>query len=268
GREGEIPRIADLLFHVPSGVVDRRARPKLRDVQPGTVVTVAVTVDQHKPSPPHRPRAPYRIYTSDDSGGPLILTYFNARRDYLQKLFPEGATRYVSGTTDLYDGMLQMVHPDRVVDEEGLATLPLVEPVYPMTEGLGPNLLRKAIDNAVAKLPDLPEWQDEAWVSRERLPDFADALPSLHRPAEPRDVLPESLAWSRLAYDELLAGQLALGLVRAHLRLPAGGVHAGAGKRRDKIVKARPYSLTLSQRRALKEIADDLAQPQRMLRLL
>jgi ATP-dependent DNA helicase RecG len=268
GREGEIPRIADLLFHVPSGVVDRRARPKLRDVQPGTVVTVAVTVDQHKPSPPHRPRAPYRIYTSDDSGGTLILTYFNARRDYLEKLFPEGATRYVSGTTDLYDGMLQMVHPDRVVDEEGLAALPLVEPVYPMTEGLGPNLLRKAIDNAVAKLPDLPEWQDEAWVSRERLPSFPDAVRSLHRPAEPRDVLPESPAWSRLAYDELLAGQLALGLVRAHLRRPAGRAHAGDGKLREKIVKALPYSLTLSQRRALKEITDDLAQPQRMLRLL
>jgi ATP-dependent DNA helicase RecG len=268
GREGEIPRIADLLFHLPSGVVDRRARPKLRDVHPGTVVTVAVTVDQHKPSPPHRSRAPYRIYTSDDSGGTLILTYFNARRDYLEKLFPEGATRYVSGTTDLYDGMLQMVHPDRVVDEEGLANLPLVEPVYPMTEGLGPNLLRKAVDNAVARLPDLPEWQDQAWVSRERLPAFADALRSLHRPAEPRDVLPESSAWSRLAYDELLAGQLALGLVRAHLRRPAGRVHAGDGKLRDKIVKALPYSLTLSQRRALKEIADDLAQPQRMLRLL
>jgi ATP-dependent DNA helicase RecG len=268
GREGETPRIADLLFHLPSGAVDRRARPKLRDVQPGTVVTVAVTVDSHKPSPPHRPRAPYRIYTSDDSGGTLILTYFNARRDYLEKLLPVGATRYVSGTTDLYDGMLQMVHPDRVVNEAGLASLPLVEPVYPLTEGLGPNLLRKAVDGALQKLPQLPEWQDEAWLSRERLPAFADALRALHRPAEPRDVEPESATWSRLAYDELLAGQLALGLVRAHIRRPAGRAHAGDGKLREKIVGALPYSLTRSQRRALEEITADLALPQRMLRLL
>ncbi len=267
-REGEIPRIADLLFHLPTGVVDRRARPKLRDLQPGTVATVAVTVDQHKPSPPHRPRAPYRIYTSDDSGGTLILTYFNARRDYLEKLLPEGAVRYVSGATDLYDGMLQMVHPDRVVDEAGLATLPLVEPVYPLTEGLGPNLLRKAVDGALEKLPELPEWQDQAWVSRERLPAFAEALRSLHRPAEPREVEPQSAAWSRLAYDELFAGQLALGLVRAHIRRPAGRAHAGDGKLREKIVAALPYSLTKSQRRALEEITADLAQPQRMLRLL
>src|SRR3954449_8332222 len=182
GREGETPRIADLLFHLPSGVVDRRARPKLRDVQPGTVVTVAVTIDQHRPSPPNRPRAPYRIYTSDDSGGTLILTYFNARRDYLEKLLPEGATRYVSGVTDLYDGMLQMVHPDRVVDEAGLAKLPLVEPVYPLTEGRGLNQVRKAVEAALDRVPELTEWQDPGWVARERYPSFADAVRTLHHP--------------------------------------------------------------------------------------
>ena len=267
GRPDDRPRIADLLFHLPSGAIDRRARPKLRDVVPDTVVTVAVTVDHHKPSPPGRARAPYRIFCSDDTGT-IMLTYFNARRDYLEKLLPEGAVRYVSGTTALYDGMLQMVHPDRVVDEAGLATLPLVEPVYPLTEGLGPNLVRKAVEGALVKLPHLPEWQDEAWVSRERFPSFADALKSLHHPAEPRDVLPESFAWSRLAYDEFLAGQLALALVRAHIRRPAGRANAGDGKLREKIIAALPYSLTPSQRRALDEISADLAQPQRMLRLL
>ena len=82
---------------------------------PGTVVTVAVTVDRHRPPPPHRPRAPYQIYASDETGD-LILTYFHAKRDYLEKLLPVGELRYVSGTTALYDGMLQMVHPDRVVE--------------------------------------------------------------------------------------------------------------------------------------------------------
>jgi ATP-dependent DNA helicase RecG len=267
GREGDTPRIADLLFHLPSGVVDRRARPKLRDVVPDTVVTVAVTVDYHKPSPPNRPRAPYRIFASDDTGT-IILTYFNARRDYLEKLFPEGATRYVSGTTALFDGMLQMVHPDRVVDEAGLAKLPLVEPIYPLTEGLGLGLVRKAVDAALNKVPQLPEWQDEAWVARERLPTFADALSTLHHPAEPRDLLPESLGWSRLAYDEFLAGQLALALVRAHIRRPAGRVNAGDGHKRQEIIDALPYSLTPSQTQALADIVADLAKPERMLRLL
>jgi ATP-dependent DNA helicase RecG len=163
----EAPRVIDLLMHLPSGIIDRRARPKLRDVAPGQVVTVSVTVEEHRAPPPHRSRAPYRILTSDDTGT-LTLTFFNARKDYLEKLLPQGATRYVSGTAEFYDGMLQMVHPDRVVDEKGFADLPLVEPVYPLTEGLALGNVRRAMDGAILKLPALPEWQDEAWLSRER----------------------------------------------------------------------------------------------------
>jgi ATP-dependent DNA helicase RecG len=263
----EAPRVVDLLFHLPSGVIDRRARPKLRDVREGQVVTVAVTVTKHRPGPPHRSRAPYRVDTEDDTGT-LTLTYFNARRDYLEKLLPVGEVRYVSGTAEFYDGMLQMVHPDRVVDEKGFANLPLVEPTYPLTEGLALGNIRRAMESALTRLPNLPEWQDEAWIARERLPAFADALRHLHRPTEPHDVLPESLAWTRLAYDELLAGQLALALVRAHMRRQAGRGHAGEGRLRARILKALPYVLTHSQQRALDDIVNDLALPQRMLRLL
>src|SRR6202142_575816 len=94
--EREAPRVVDLLFHLPSGAIDRRARPKLNEVQPGQVVTVAVTVLEHRPSPPNRPRAPYRIVTGDDTDATLTLTFFHARRDYLEKLLPIGEKRYVS----------------------------------------------------------------------------------------------------------------------------------------------------------------------------
>ena len=167
----EAPRVIDLLFHLPSGTIDRRARPKLADIVAGQVVTVAVTIDRHRPGPPHRSRAPYRIETSDDTGT-LTLTFFNPRKDYLEKLLPEGELRYVSGTAEFYDGMLQMVHPDRVVDEKGFADLPLVEPVYPLTEGLALGNVRRAMDSALARLPALPEWQDAAWIARERFPAF------------------------------------------------------------------------------------------------
>jgi ATP-dependent DNA helicase RecG len=266
GRE-QPARVVDLLFHLPTGTIDRRARPKLRDVVPETVVTVAVTVDRHRPPPPRRPRAPYQVYASDETGD-LIITFFNARPDYLQKLLPVGERRYVSGTVGLYDHMLQMVHPDRVVAEADLAKLPLVEPVYPLTEGLSLNQVRKAADAALARLPDLPEWQDPSWAARERFPPFAVALRTLHRPAEPADVVPEAPAWTRLAYDEFLAGQLALALVRAHLRRPAGRATSGSGHLRKKLIEALPYSLTVSQTRAIADIVADLAKPERMLRLL
>jgi ATP-dependent DNA helicase RecG len=267
GRDSEPPRLIDLLFHLPTGFVDRRNQPKLSGVVPDTVVTVAVTVDRHRPPPPNRPRAPYNIDTSDDTNT-LTITYFSARKDYLEKLFPEGEVRYVSGTATLYDGHLQMVHPDRVVDEAGLAQLPLLDPVYPLTEGLHPNQVRKALDAALDRVPTLPEWQDAAWLDRNTYPAFADALRTIHRPSSPDDMAPEGPAWSRLAYDELLAGQLALALLRAHQRTRRGRGSAAEGRLRQKIIAALPYSLTPSQQRAVADIVADLAQPQRMLRLL
>jgi ATP-dependent DNA helicase RecG len=267
GRDGEPPRVVDLLFHLPTGFVDRRQRPKLSEVKPDSVVTVAVTVDRHRPPPPNRPRAPYLIFASDDTND-LIITYFNARNDYLEKLFPVGETRYVSGTTQFYDGHLQMVHPDRVVDEAGLASLPPIDPVYPLTEGLNPNQLRKALDRALERLPALPEWQDAAWLSRNGYQSFAAALHSVHRPAVPQDIEPNAAAWSRLAFDELLASQLALALLRAHMRSRSGRGSSAEGRLRARVIGALPYALTPSQQRAVSDIVADLAQPQRMLRLL
>jgi ATP-dependent DNA helicase RecG len=266
-REGEQPRLIDLLFHLPTGFVDRRNQPKLSEVTPDTVVTVAVTVERHRPPPPHRPRAPYNIDASDDTNT-LTITYFNARKDYLEKLLPEGELRYVSGIATLYDGHLQMLHPDRVVDAENFAKLPLIDPVYPMTEGLHPNQVRKALDLALERIPALPEWQDAAWLERNRYPDFAEALRSIHRPETVEALQPNSPAWSRLAYDELLAGQLALALLRAHMRKRPGHGSAAEGLLREKVIAALPYSLTPSQARAVTDIVADLAQPHRMLRLL
>ena len=160
---------------------------------------------------------------------------------------PVGELRYVSGTTALYDGMLQMVHPDRVVSEAELDKLPMVEPVYPLTEGLTLNPVRKATEAALTKIPELPEWQDAAWLRAQRLSRLRRRAASLHHPAEPADILPESQAWSRLAYDELLAGQLALALVRAHQRRLPGRGSSGEGILRAKVIAALPYSLTPSQ---------------------
>ena len=117
-------------------------------------------------------------------------------------------------------------------------------------------------------LPELPEWQDPSWVARERFPPLPRRCASCTGRRSRPTSLPEGLAWSRLAYDEFLAGQLALALVRAHLRRPAGRATPGTGRLRKKVIEALPYSLTPSQTRAVAEIVADLAKPERMLRLL
>lgn len=266
GRD-ETPRIVDLLLHLPASVVDRRARPQIRDAVPGTVVTLEVTVDRHRPTPTRNPRAPHLVYASDETGD-VVLTYFRAQPGYVEKLLPVGAKCYVSGTAQIYDGTLQIAHPDRVVDEAGFAKLSGIDPVYPLTEGLALGSLRRAMAQALQKLPDLPEWISPEIIRRCKFPPIAEALKRVHDPLELTDILPDGPFWSRLAFDELLAGQLALALVRAQLRRPAGDRHAGDGHLRKKIIDALPYALTASQRQAAAAIADDLRQPVRMLRLL
>ncbi|MBN8985240.1 MAG: ATP-dependent DNA helicase RecG [Rhizobiales bacterium] len=263
----ETPRLVDLLLHLPTGVIDRRARPKIRDAVSGTVATLEVTIGRHRPPPSSSSRAPYLVHASDDTGD-VLLTYFRGKRDYIEKLLPVGEKRYVSGTVQMFDGTLQMVHPDRVVDEEGLAKLASIEPVYPLTEGLALGSLRRAVALALQRLPALPEWISPDVLRRCNFPPLADALQRVHAPAELTDILPEQPFWSRLAFDELLAGQLALALVRAQLRRPAGARHAGSGHLRNKVIDALPYALTASQRDAAAAIAHDLQQPVRMLRLL
>jgi ATP-dependent DNA helicase RecG len=266
GRD-EPPRLVDLLLHLPSSVIDRRARPKIRDAATGTVVTLEVTVDRHRPPPPRSSRAPYLVYASDETGD-VVLTFFRAKPGYVEKLLPVGAKRYVSGTLQMYDGIPQIVHPDRVVDEAAFAKLSGIDPVYPLTEGLAIGSLRRAIAQALHRLPELPEWISPAILRRCHFPPLNEALTRVHVPVELTDILPEGPFWSRLAFDELLAGQLALALVRAQLRRPAGNRHAGDGRLRNRIIDALPYALTPSQRNASAAIADDLRQPVRMLRLL
>ncbi|MGC0395626.1 MULTISPECIES: ATP-dependent DNA helicase RecG [Bradyrhizobium] len=263
----ETPRLVDLLLHLPSQVIDRRARPKIRDAAVGTMVTLEVTVDRHRPPPPRNARAPYLVYASDDTGD-VVLTFFRAKPGYVEKLLPVGEKRYVSGTLQMYDGIPQIVHPDRVLDEEAISKLSGIDPVYPLTEGLALGSLRRAIAQALQKLPALPEWISPEVLRRCHFPPIADALNRVHQPVELTDILPDQPFWSRLAFDELLAGQLALALIRAQLRRPAGVRNAGDGHLRNKIIDALPYALTPSQRSAAAAIADDLKQPVRMLRLL
>jgi ATP-dependent DNA helicase RecG len=258
-------RLLDVLFHLPHAALDRRARPKIRDAEREAIATLEVRVVEHRP--PTRAKGPFKVLAEDDTGD-VELVFFLANVEWIKKRLPVGATRWVSGKLEMWDGHLQMVHPDRVMDAEELAKMPAVEPVYGLTEGLYPRTVAKAAQGALARLPALPEWIDEATIARLRAPTFAAALRAHHDPAAPGDIDPAGPSATRLAYDELLANQLALLLVRARMRDIAGRAHASAGRSANKIIGALPFELTGSQAQAVVEIRADLAAPKRMIRLL
>ena len=267
GTPGTTTRIIDLLFHLPSGVVDRRFRPRIAELPREGVVTVEATVMRHRPPPPNNKRVPYRVDVSDGTGA-LSLVFFHAYADSIRRALPEGEIRFISGKIDWYNTDPQMAHPDHIVSAAEFDKMPLIEPVYPLTEGLSAKVLAKSIAQALTKLPELPEWQDHAFLQRQGWPSFGAALKSLHHPETPSAIGPESHARRRLAYDELLANQLALSLVRANMKRAQGRRLPGTGDLRQKLINALPYSLTRAQAGAIEEILRDMASDERMLRLL
>ena len=260
-------RRIDLLLHMPVSMIDRGLQASLATAPEGAIVTVLVTVDKHLPPPRGNRRAPYRVLAHDESDE-LTLTYFHAKSGYLESQLPVGEMRYVSGRLERFQGASQITHPDYVVDEEDFATLPLIEPVYPLTAGLSGKLLHRTVQASFDGLDVLPEWQDRALLAREGWESFGDALHRIHNPLGLSDLELTSPARRRLAYDECLASQLALSLVRSNVKKTTRIARQWQGRLKEALIAALPFILTGSQQDAIADIEKDLALPERMLRLV
>jgi ATP-dependent DNA helicase RecG len=258
-------KVADLLWHLPNGLIDRRFAPKIAEAPEGRVATLTVIVDAHLV--PRNPRQPYKVRCRDDTGF-MHLVFFHVKGDWVEKALPVGATRIVSGKIERFRDEVQMTHPDHIAPPEEFAKLATIEPVYGLTAGVTPKVMAKAVHGALERAPELPDWLDAALAKREAFPAWRDGLMAAHGPKDETDLLPTTAARRRLAYDELLANQLAIALVRAHQRKLPGRRISGDGKLRKKALAALPFDLTNSQKNAVAEIAADMASPARMLRLL
>ncbi|APX88702.1 ATP-dependent DNA helicase RecG [Brevirhabdus pacifica] len=259
----ESPR--DLLMTLPTGGIDRRPRDSVKGAPVPSVVTVEVTVDRHDP-PSGRGR-PHRVSVSD-AHAEFRIIFFHARGDYVQKLLPNGQKRIVSGRIELFDGMVQMAHPDHVIRPEEAGTIPAFEPVYPLTAGLTLRGFTKAVAAALPRVPELAEWIDPGQKARAHWPDWHQAMAEAHAPQNAADLQPLTPARERLAYDELLAHQLTLALARASQRRKSGRASTGDGRLQDKVLAELPFRPTGAQIRAISEIAGDMGAAHRMNRLL
>ncbi len=258
-------RVIDLLWHMPSGVLDRSFRPKISRLEPGRVATLKVTVEKHLKSP--RRGLPTRVTVSDETGR-MDLVFFNVKGDYLDKQLPVGEERIVSGEVEMFKKAFQMIHPDYILKPGDEDQLPKLEPLYPLTYGLTQRVVLKTVRKTLETVPDLPEWHDENLLKRELWPGWREAIHEAHEPVSAADVDTNSPARRRLAYDELLANQLTLHLVRMITYGRKGRAFKADLKKRDKILNLLHFTLTDYQQKVLFEIDRDMAGDKAMLRLL
>jgi ATP-dependent DNA helicase RecG len=268
GTEGHDAIALDLLMHMPVGIVDRRRMEGVARTFVGHTATLRLHIDRHV-SPPPRGKATRRhVVFAHDETGDIQLVYFGAQGNWVEKLLPVGEERFVSGTIGFFNGTRQMTHPDYVVDVADFDTMPLVEPVYPLTHGLTTKALTKLVRATLDTLPDLPEWIIPERMEQFRWPTFRAAMTGVHAPRDPADAELSGPARHRLAYDEYLAGQLALLIVRSTLVSARGISRSFTGEMTGRVEAALPFQLTPGQRLAIDSIRTDLAAPTRMSRLL
>jgi ATP-dependent DNA helicase RecG len=258
------PEIVDMLWHLPVALLDRRYTPKIAELKQACVATLELTVDRHEPG---RGRFPYRVRCRDETGF-IELVFFNVRGPYLLRQLPVGEKRLVSGRVEFYNGLPQMSHPDAILPVTARDRIAIVQPIYRLTGGLTAPMLDRMMRSALVRSPALPEWLDTGLQRKREWPDWHAAILAVHNPESEADLLPTTPARQRLAYDELLAHQLALALVREQNRRSGGRPNVGDGQLRNEALAALPYRLTGAQERALGEILHDMGDHHRMLRLL
>ena len=253
-----ISRVVDLLFHLPTGMVERRRVERLDMADAGRGVIVTLTAQSYKGS--SSPRAPFRVQASDGEGNYVSLVFFGGGGGWARKQLPIGEPRIVAGRLDLYGQELQIVHPDQVVPLEEAGEIVEREPVYPLSAGITSRRIAQLVAQALERVPALPEWIEPSLLAHREWPSFSEALVRAH--GDPAD----EIALTRLAYDEVYANQLALMLVRGATRRRKGKPLIGDGRLRDRL--DLPYTPTGAQSRTIAEIEGDMAQSQPMLRLL
>ena len=251
-----LDRAVDLLFHLPTGWIDRKRVDTLDMADTGRVVAVVVTPVDYRQG---GARSPFKVHAADASGNYVSLVYFN-NPGWAKKQLPLGESKLVSGRLESYGQELQIVHPDHVLAPDEAAQLRESEPVYPLSEGLTNYRLGQLVAQAIERRPDLAEWIEPSLRAGRGWPAWGEALDLAHH-ARASDA-----ARQRLAYDEIFANQLALSLVRAQSRRRRGVPLAGDGRLRQRLTL--PYTATGAQLRAVAEIEGDMAQHTPMLRLL
>ena len=261
-------RVIDLCWHMPASVMNRRYIERLSQAKIGEIITIPLFIREHHPPRSSFGKKPYKIKCQDDYGHFVEITFFHTTQDQMLRKFPADHKIFVSGKFEQYNNIWQMAHPDFVGSQEESKSWIGCEPVYPLTYGLNQKYLHKNIKHALAKVPVLSEWISPQRLTQTGWPLWKDALLKLHDTKSQNDLEPSNPARRRLAYDELLANQLALLLVRSKNKQINGRKFAGDGSLRRKVLAALSFELTGAQQRAMSDILQDMHSDSRMVRLL
>jgi len=257
--------IGDLVRHYPFRYLDLSTVSDMRTVPAGAEATVVGRVHDIKVKHP-RPRLSITEIALVDGTGALIGVWFN--QPYMASRFRVGERVAFAGQVTFDYGLKQMRNPfvERLDEEAAGPEIARILPVHHATEGLSTNWTRRLVTEALRVAGDVPDPLPVALRLRHGLESLRSALQNIHFPASAEDA---QRARRRLAYDELLAVQIAMALRRHRFMHEARGqTHDIEGKALQRVADAVPFELSSEQRTAIGEILADMRSEFPMNRLL
>lgn len=256
-------RVKDMLYHFPHNFIYRNYRETLDVGDVGQNIIIKITVTDMRPG--HSYRSPLRIIGSDKNGDTVSMIFFGKNALWAKKQLPMESHRIISGKLERYGDELQIVHPDHIssiaqeLTENENSEIMVVEPIYPLSDGITNGRMAQMVQQALGMKPVLGEWIEPTLLEKNKWASWDQSLKLMHSEAN------ES-AHDRLAYDELLANQITMQLVRADMDNRKCLQIKGDGRLIDAL--KLPFEMTGAQKRTIGEIEGDLAQSRPMLRLL
>ena len=260
-----IYKILHLLWHIPYNVIKRQKHLNINEAEMNSLVTVKVEILKHQPS--RFKRQPYKI-NCICGNTPIDIIYFYARHPVVRASLPIGKERYISGKLEYFRNSFQITHPSHIIESENINQIKEIEPIYGLTSGLSQRIVLKYLEKILGSLPMLDEWIDEKIIEKYSFNDWNKSILSLHNPENNEDLIDTNVNRRRLAYDELLAHQLAIGIIRNSNQKKKGLKFFSKTTLVNKFIQSLPFTLTNSQINAWEDIKKDLISQNRMVRLL
>jgi len=269
--------LQDLIFHLPLRYEDRTRVYPICSLKPGMSVLISGKVEFTDILPRGRKSLICRI---SDGTGFISLKFFHFSASQHNALKPGTSISCFAEVRYGFAG-LEMVHPEYkvIANPDDCITETRLTPVYPLTEGLGQNVIRKAVRQALDLCRQDPElltdWIPESILKQYHYPSLADAIQTLHAPDESVSI--EALqngsvpALKRLAFEELLTHFLILRTTRNKTKAwqaPSFSVGAAGKTATDHFLRSLPFKLTGAQQRVIAEIEADCRLQHPMMRLV
>ena len=253
------------LWHLPHNIIKRQKHENIHDDQINTLVTLKIKVLKHVPS--RFKKQPYRVHCLCNET-PIDIVFFYARHPVVKKNLPEEEIRFVSGKLEYFRNTYQITHPSHIIETTGINEIKNIEPIYSLTAGLSQKIISKYIEQIIKNIPDLNEWIDEIYLIKYRFLNWKNSIVRIHNPDKIEDINNQNIYRRRLAFDELLAHQLAIAIIRNYNQKKKGIVISSNNKLYEKLLKNLKFKLTTSQKKVVEEITIDLESENQMIRLL